>query len=407
LPSSPAANTAWQRPNATEAFAAELLATATGYVPYPWATCIDRLRRGLISAVDATNQLRVLASDQIRATVCQHIWALEHLELFMAAGITDLFWSHATTGALTQNGVRIHPFPLYPVRCTSHRPSVPLLPPADRSILYSFQGAYQPGLYLTPVREWILQWSPRADALLERRQEWHYEQAVYREQLLGQPVDRGRAAQLASEATDYADTLQHSVFALCPSGSGPNSIRLWEALGYGAIPVILSDHLWLPGDAELWQQAALFVSETETAVAALPAHLEALAADTSRMQTMQSAGQQLWQRYGLPGFVSDVLEFLDDPMAVLSTRAEQHLPSNPLEIVASNPAYLPLQLRRILRSAHPERAVLIRIEDEAPQWQLQIRWKSALRICGRLLEGRQWRCVSLSPSLERGDKIHS
>ena len=87
--------------------------------------------------------------------------------------------------------------------------------------------------------------------------------------------------------------MQRSVFALCPSGSGPNSIRLWAAFGYGAIPVILADHLWLPGDAELWHQAALFVPETEEAVASLPARLEALAADASRLQAMQAAGQQL------------------------------------------------------------------------------------------------------------------
>jgi len=86
----------------------------------------------------------------------------------------------------------------------------------------------------------------RPDAQLERRQEWHYEQAVYREQVQGQPADAARHAQLSAEAGAYATTLQRSCFALCPSGSGPNSIRLWEALGYGAIPVIHSDRLQLP-----------------------------------------------------------------------------------------------------------------------------------------------------------------
>jgi hypothetical protein len=144
--------------------------------------------------------------------------------------------------------------------------------------------------------------------------------------------------------------VQRSVFALCPSGSGPNSIRLWEALGYGAIPVILADRLWLPGDAELWQQAALFVPETEAAVAALPARLEALAADASRLQAMQAVGQKIWQRYGLPGFVPDVRAFLRDPMAVLSARARQQLPDDPLEVAATSPAELPLRVRRSLQN---------------------------------------------------------
>jgi hypothetical protein len=347
----PAPSIPWQRPNATEAFAAEQLEGVAGYLPFPWATCIDRLRCGVgVPSEPPPLQERFPGAGAIRATVCQHIWALDHLELFTAAGITDLFWSHATTGSLEINGVRIHPFPLYPVRCATHPPSVPLLPLANRSLLYSFQGAYAPGLYLSPVREWILQWPPRPDAQLQRRDEWHYEQAVYREQVHGQPANQDRAAQRSAEATAYANTLQRSVFALCPSGSGPNSIRLWEALGYGAIPVILADRLWLPGDAELWQQAALFVPETEAAVAALPARLEALAADASRLQAMQAVGQKIWQRYGLPGFVPDVRAFLRDPMAVLSARARQQLPDDPLEVAATSPAELPLRVRRSLQN---------------------------------------------------------
>jgi hypothetical protein len=402
LSGSPAPTTPWQRPNATEAFAAAQLKGVAGYLPCAWATCIDRLLCGVVAPSHPPSQGYCKGAGLIRATVCQHIWALEHFELFTAAGITDLFWSHARTGVLAVNGVRIHPFPLYPVRCATHPPSVPLLQPADRSLLYSFQGAYAPGLYLSPVREMIFQLPPQPDAELQRRDEWHYEQAVYREQVLGQPANQDRAAQLAAEATAYANTLQRSVFALCPSGSGPNSIRLWEALGYGAIPVILADHLWLPGDAELWQQAALLVPETQEAVAALPDRLEALAADPSRLQAMQDAGQQLWQRYGLPGFAVDVRAFLRDPMAVLSARARQQLPDDPLEVAATSPAELPLRVRRSLLTAEPYRAVLIRIDDDAPADHLQIRWQAALRICEPLLGDRQWRVVSLSPGLEQG-----
>lgn len=392
----------WQQPNATEAFAAEQLAGADGYVAFPWATWIDRVRRDLSAGADPPGGDPVEGSGLIRATVCQHIWALEHLDLFRAAGITDLFWSHASTEHQQLNGLRIHPFPLYPVRCASHPAAHGCQPLSQRPLLYSFQGAYAPGLYLTPVRDWILNLPQRPDAPVERRPEWHYEQAVYREQVLRQPVDPQRAAQLAAEAEAYAHTMQNSVFALCPSGSGPNSIRLWEALGFGAIPVILSHTLWLPGDPQLWQQAALFLPETEAAVAALPARLEALAADHKRLQAMQAAGQQLWRRYGFPGFVPDLREFLADPWAVLTSRARRQLPSNPLVLVAASPAQLPLQLRRSLLNEPPGRSVLIRIEDQAPAELLQVRWQAALRIGKQLLAGRQWRVVSLSPWLEQG-----
>lgn len=397
-----AAHLPWQQPNATEAFSAKCLAAVDPfhrqrYVAYPWASCIDRIRRGLPSVPLPT----ISGVHQgITVTVCQHIWALEHLDLFLRAGITDLFWSHATRGLLHIDGVRLHPFPLYPVRCSTHPPPQPLIPPSQRPLLYSFQGAYAPGLYLTSVRDWLLHLPPRPDAQLDRRQEWHYEQAVYREQVLGQSADAARHAQLTAEANAYAATLQRSCFALCPSGSGPNSIRLWEAIGYGAIPVILSDQLMLPGPAQLWQAAALFVPETQAAVAALPGQLEVLATEPQRLQAMQEAGQLLWRRYGLNGFVTDVLEFLCDPLRVMRTRALQRLPGNPLRIEVTNPVELPLLLLRTLRDQSPGRSVLIEITDHGPHELLLLRWQGVLRLSVPLLADRPVEVVSVVPQLE-------
>jgi hypothetical protein len=44
----------------------------------------------------------------------------------------------------------------------------------------------------------------------------------------------------------YNDILIKSRYSLCPSGSGPNSIRFWESLAVGSIPVLLADTLDLP-----------------------------------------------------------------------------------------------------------------------------------------------------------------
>lgn len=392
----------WQQPNATEAFAAACLAAAEptlqqGYLAFPWATCIDRVRRGFSVSPPAPCGV---GQRRLTATVCQHIWALEHLDLFRRAGITDLFWSHATQDVQHVDGIRIHPFPLYPVRCATHPPAHPLLPSTQRPLLYSFQGAYAPGLYLTPVRNWLLDLPPRHDAQLELRSEWHYEQAVYREQVLGQSADAARHAQLTAEADAYATTLQRSRFALCPSGSGPNSIRLWEALGYGAIPVILSDSLQLSGPDQLWQTAALVVPEAESAVAALPSQLEELASDSHRLLAMQQAGQRLWRRYGLNGFATDVVDFLRDPLFVLRSRALMRLPGEPICIKAADPVELPRLLLRTLRDQAPRRSVLIEIADDVPRELLLLRWQGALSLCGPLLAGRPAAVVSMVPQLE-------
>jgi hypothetical protein len=50
-------------------------------------------------------------------------------------------------------------------------------------------------------------------------------------------------------------TLLDSVFSRCPSGSGPNSILLWESLGFRCIPVLLADTLQLSGEPGEWEEA--------------------------------------------------------------------------------------------------------------------------------------------------------
>jgi len=45
---------------------------------------------------------------------------------------------------------------------------------------------------------------------------------------------------------EYRDVLSKSRFSLCPRGSNPNSVRFWESLAAGAIPILISDNYKLP-----------------------------------------------------------------------------------------------------------------------------------------------------------------
>ncbi|MFM7265292.1 MAG: exostosin family protein, partial [Cyanobium sp.] len=334
----------WQRPNATEATAWEALQRlglagsappspgAATYLPFPWASWIDAVHRGLRPP---TAPLRRWPDRAPVVTVCQHIWALEHTAVLRAAGITDLFWSHAVRGDTHRDGLRIHPFPLLPVRCLSHRPDAAPAAAASRPLLYSFQGFKPPEGPSSALRRWLLALPARPDAWVKGRGEWHFEQEVYREQVHGQQPDGERHQLLAQDADTYVASLRQSCFALCPAGTGPNSIRLWEALGFGAIPVILADSLALPGPAALWREAALRVPERQEAVSALPEQLERLRGEPQQLATMQEAGRSLWERYGPPAlqdpanggasFVADLADFLRDPDRVLRQRALERL----------------------------------------------------------------------------------
>ncbi len=211
----------WQRPARTEEWAYEQYASSlerplfAQLVCYPWATLIDLLGRG--HTAPAESYLDALAkapppTTLVRATVCQHIHAERILPWLKTLGITDLFWTHSRVDAPAIDGIRVHPFPLYPVRCHD-RPrrldasEVAASTNSDasslRKYLYSFIGAYCPDGYLTQVRQWIFDLPSRPDALVLRRSEWHYESVVYEQQIGGRQLDPADCARHKQMAEDF------------------------------------------------------------------------------------------------------------------------------------------------------------------------------------------------------------
>ncbi len=262
----------WQVPAATEKAAYESLRTQAEcldfrYVGFPWATLIDCLLKDgpkkwpLVRKLASLRQHLDGHGPARRVTVAQHIRADRYMVLFKACGITDLFWSHATVGREEIEGIRIHPFPLFPAQ-TPNVPE-PLVLERPRRYLANFIGAYTPGLYLTDVREHIFRDAGKMDdVLIIQRDGWHFDRAVYAEQINGTPPDIARVALERQHKEEYLQAIRDSVFTLCPTGSGPNSIRIGEALALGSIPVILTRELALPGDRGLWEKACLFEEDS-------------------------------------------------------------------------------------------------------------------------------------------------
>lgn len=299
----------WQHPAKTEEWAyqrclADLPENRfVEIVCFPWATLIDLLRKGQSAKAQIYLDAMQCAPPRmtlIRATICQHIYMQDLLPFFTQLKITDIYWTHAVKGEDHLGTIRIHPFPLYPVRCADME-NVVLKPLHQRRYLYSFVGAYDPDLYLTPVRQWLFDLPACADAYIQPRDGWHYQQHVYGEQVDGVAMDEEQLQRHQQLSLSYEDVMRETVFCLCPSGSGPNSIRLWEALGFGCVPVILADTLQLPGDQDLWRSAALQVPEQASAVVALPRLLKSL-----MPSDFTASIDLLWQRYGLDDFIFDI-----------------------------------------------------------------------------------------------------
>lgn len=62
--------------------------------------------------------------------------------------------------------------------------------------------------------------------------------------------------------TAYADTLHQAKFIVCPRGTGPSSVRLFEAMRVGRCPVIVSDQ-WLAPPFVDWESCAIRVAERD------------------------------------------------------------------------------------------------------------------------------------------------
>ena len=346
----------WQYPAITEQHAyhrmRDTLPGVDGWVyfAFPWATLID-LSWSTERSKPLREALEALAAGIDKGcrvfTVCQHVRLLDHIELFESCGVTDIFWSHAARGQTCLPGkgkIRLHAFPLYPVQAAGGASDCETN--GERPYLFSFIGAQPDEWYLTRVRETIFETlgeHPRG--LVRRRKEWHFRRVVYRSQIIGEQETIGQYLE-EKQAAEYVEILRQSVFSLCPSGSGPNTLRLWESLALGAIPVVLSETWLPPGDEALWKKAVVFCPETAEAVDALPAKLEKIASNPAEMQARLEAIDELWRRYGDGEFIHDIRKMYeaesarvgDTPLALKPDLAIEsllalaaHVPAEPAE----------------------------------------------------------------------------
>jgi len=303
----------WQYPAITEEQAFRQLQRYGGlpsnlhYIAYPWASLIDHLQadgREKESQSEVFSAFCAALPDdgRPRITTCQHILLPRFLPLLKQAGIDHVFWPHRTKTAPDPEGLSLHPFPLYPVQRAEPRP------PEDRTWLFSFIGARADEHYPQKTRNWILdRLAEVPDGMVRGREAWHFAHTVYHQQIWQTGPDAGAAAADDAASAEFRDALTRSTFILCPSGSGPNSIRLWEAIGARAIPVLLSDDLALPGDPDLWAKAVVTCEETPEAVAALPDRLRRIAKTPGQLEAMRRAAALIWQVYGPDGFIPDIL----------------------------------------------------------------------------------------------------
>jgi glycosyltransferase involved in cell wall biosynthesis len=256
-------NLFWQYPVITEQEFYNQNKKNPNYCGLPWATFIDK-------RIDTNSLIKVLLpymKHKHYYTCCQHIFFRKMIPLMRVLGITTLYTPHKIIGEDSINGVTIKPCPLYAVNIEDPQRNSLFKKYSDdytkheRPYLYSFVGGYQPSNYLSDIRKRIFTMEKPPNAVIVNTGGWHFNNTVYStKQNANGELNEDSNTQQRTE--HYNDTLLKSRYSLCPSGSGPNSIRFWESLAVGSIPVVLADTLELPSNP-LWGDAIVRIKEAD------------------------------------------------------------------------------------------------------------------------------------------------
>ncbi len=164
-------------------------------------------------------------------TVCQHIHPEVIIPLLKKIGIDTLFTPHVDNNK--KYAITVLPLPHFAMNGTQFKE----LP--DKDILYSFIGFVS-----CRFRKKIFQIKNPINTVIKPRRTWHFTSLKKKH----------------GYANEYNNVLQRSRFSLCPRGSGPSTLRFWESLACGSIPVSIADNLILP-DGFNWEQCVVFVAE--------------------------------------------------------------------------------------------------------------------------------------------------
>lgn len=89
----------------------------------------------------------------------------------------------------------------------------------------------------------------------------------------------------------YVDVINQSKFVLCPRGDAPASMRLFEAMKMGRVPVVISDEYVYP-EGPRWDAFSVHVAEKD--IASIPSLLESLEGRAEEMGELARQEYEKW-----------------------------------------------------------------------------------------------------------------
>lgn len=251
----------WQYPVITEKEFYQQNKHDDNYLGFPWATVIDkRYNLDVIYKILAHS-----IKDKKYYTCVQHISFRKIIPLLKALNVTCIYSPHKVKGEDFIETIELKPCPLYAVNIEDNSRNQLFegidFEDINRPLLYSFQGAYDNRWYLSDIRQQIFNMNHPDNCFINRIGHWHFEHVVYSKLQNNSYILNENDSDI-DRTNKYNKLLLDSRFSLCPSGTGPNSIRFWESLASGSIPVLLADTLELSHNV-LWKEAIIILQESE------------------------------------------------------------------------------------------------------------------------------------------------
>lgn len=90
---------------------------------------------------------------------------------------------------------------------------------------------------------------------------------------------------------DYAQSLRRTRFFVCPRGLGVGSVRLFETMKAGRVPIVVADG-YVPPEGPDWSTCALFVPEAN-----VDSILALVAVHRDEWETMAAAARDAWEAH--------------------------------------------------------------------------------------------------------------
>jgi glycosyltransferase involved in cell wall biosynthesis len=205
-----------------------------------WAD--DKKTQNYLKRIFSQNKVLHKLLERNTHTVCQHIHWKKLLGFWEYIGIKNLHISHLTTKD-SHLKINLNPWHITPTNSEllSNNKKMEYKDITEKKYLYSFIGAYNKW-YRSNIRPNIVNSiKPSNNNYIQLNDKWFYNKIVYNQQIKKEILSKEDMQSYENNLSHYNEILSDSVFSLCPEGTGPNTIRLWESMSIGTIPVLFEN----------------------------------------------------------------------------------------------------------------------------------------------------------------------